>query len=73
MGRCDGEYGGLTLPHSHPVEELLVCLEGSGEIMGTEVHAFEAGDIVIVPAGSVHNVSNTGRDRLWRWEEDQHS
>ena len=53
--------GGAIPLHVHEVEELLVCLEGSGHVqLGEETLAFRAGDTAIVPAGAVHGVRNPG-------------
>ncbi len=52
---------GAIPPHHHAVEELLVCLEGQGEVVLDGVtHPFVRGDTAIVPAGMIHGVQNTG-------------
>jgi len=48
--------------HSHPGEEELVyCLEGSGEVfVDGEIAPFQAGNAVLFPRKSVHIVKNSG-------------
>lgn len=51
--------GGFVPTHHHDIEELLVCLEGRGEIhIDGETHAFCAGDTAIVPPQRVHGFRN---------------
>ena len=57
--------GGVVPPHRHPTEELLVCLEGEGEVMAAETsYPFAAGDTAIVPAQTTHGVRNLGHSPL---------
>ena len=52
---------GAIPPHHHTVEELLVCLEGQGEVVLDGVtHHFVRGDTAIVPPRMTHSVHNTG-------------
>lgn len=46
-------------------EQALLCLNGSGKaIVGGQEYTFANGDLVIVPAGTVHNIVNTGIDPM---------
>jgi quercetin dioxygenase-like cupin family protein len=57
--------GGAVPPHRHPVEELLVCLEGDGEVVADEArYPFKAGDTAVVPAQTLHAVRNLGQSPL---------
>jgi mannose-6-phosphate isomerase-like protein (cupin superfamily) len=45
----------------HEVDQLLYAVDGEGEAMiGGSSHPFEKGIVVCVPAGTEHNVINTG-------------
>jgi quercetin dioxygenase-like cupin family protein len=47
--------GERVLPHTHPVEEALTFLSGSGEAtLGDETVAIGAGTSLYIPAGVVH-------------------
>jgi len=47
--------GARTLPHTHPVEQTLIVVEGEGVIANEEGRrGFRAGDVVVVPAGEWH-------------------
>jgi mannose-6-phosphate isomerase-like protein (cupin superfamily) len=47
--------------HTDSSEELLVILEGTGEgLVGDEVAAVEAGQVVVVPAMVRHDITNIG-------------
>lgn len=55
------EPGDRVLPHTHPVEEVLVFLAGSGEAtLGEEIVPFGAGVSLFIPPGVVHGFHNTG-------------
>ena len=57
--------GGCTPPHTHEVEELVMCESGRGEIhIAGEVHAFRAGQSIVLPAGVPHQIFNTGEEPL---------
>ena len=59
------EPSGIIPAHYHPVEELLVCLEGQGQVVVEGMtYPFESGDTAIVHAGLIHSVRNTGRAPL---------
>ena len=51
--------------HTHPVEEVLTFLAGSGEAtLGEETVAIGAGTSLFIPPGLVHGFRNTGTDTL---------
>lgn len=57
--------GGATPPHSHPCEEIVLCLAGRGEVhAGGEVHAFGAHQTVVLPAHQLHQLFNVGSEPL---------
>lgn len=46
-------------------DKLYYVLEGTGEaVLGDEVEAVEAGDLVMAPAGVPHGMKNTGAEPL---------
>jgi quercetin dioxygenase-like cupin family protein len=57
--------GDRVLLHTHPVEEALMFLAGSGEAtLGEEVVPIGAGVSLYIPPGLVHGFRNTGEDEL---------
>lgn len=57
--------GGFVPSHHHDVEEVLVCVEGDGEIcVAGDTFQFQAGDTIIVPAKSMHGFSNVGKQSM---------
>ena len=54
--------GAVFTPHVHQdSEDVIVVLEGQGKIRsGDQLLAFEAGDVLYVPAGVLHGTINTG-------------
>ena len=53
--------GAATPPHSHACEEVVLCRSGRGELhVGERVEVFEAGCSVVLPAGVVHTLVNSG-------------
>ncbi|MBA2963984.1 MULTISPECIES: cupin domain-containing protein [Ramlibacter] len=53
--------GGATPPHSHPCDEAVLCLAGQGEVeIEGQRHAFGPGQTVVLPAGVLHQIFNTG-------------
>jgi len=57
-----GEIGLETHAHN---DQLLTFLSGSGEaLVGGETRPVAQGDLVIVPAGTEHNFTNTGTNPL---------
>jgi quercetin dioxygenase-like cupin family protein len=54
---------GVTFPkHQHPGEEIIYVLEGSlkYEVEGTSPLTLKAGDVLFIPAGTIHSASNVG-------------
>jgi len=50
---------------AHDVDQVLVFVEGSGEyVVGSRKGALKAGDLVMVPARTEHNIVNTGQGPL---------
>ena len=58
--------GGEGERHRHPnCEEAIVVIRGSVEIrIGEKSFRRSAGECVVVPAGSVHSVTNVGNDEV---------
>ena len=55
------EPGGAVLPHFHDTAEIIHFLIGEVKtLLGEERNISGPGDTVIVPAGTVHGISNTG-------------
>jgi quercetin dioxygenase-like cupin family protein len=49
------DAGARTLPHTHPVEQTLIVLEGEGVVADESGRRrFRAGEVVVVPAGIWH-------------------
>lgn len=46
--------GEVLAPHRHPADGLLVCVAGSGFVVGDTEAPIEVGDAVLVDAGSCH-------------------
>jgi quercetin dioxygenase-like cupin family protein len=54
---------GVTFPmHSHPGEEIIYVLEGEWqyEVAGKPAVTLEAGDVLFIPAGTLHGARNVG-------------
>ena len=54
---------GVTAPrHSHPGEEIVYVIDGSLEyrLEGQPAQSVKAGEVVFIPAGTIHSVKNTG-------------
>ena len=54
---------GITFPkHQHPGEEIVYVLEGSlkYEVEGKLPLTLKAGDVLFIPAGTIHSASNVG-------------
>jgi quercetin dioxygenase-like cupin family protein len=55
------ELGGAVLPHFHDTAEIIHFLIGEVKtLLGEERNISGPGDTLIVPAGTVHGISNTG-------------
>jgi quercetin dioxygenase-like cupin family protein len=61
--RVDFDPGYVAPRHTHPGEEIIYVLEGTLEyqIDGKPV-TVKSGDVLFVPAGTVHSVKNIGSD-----------
>ena len=61
--RVDFDPGYASPRHTHPGEEIIYVIEGSleYEIGGKAVRA-KAGDVLFVPAGTIHAAKNVGSD-----------
>jgi quercetin dioxygenase-like cupin family protein len=54
---------GVTFPkHSHPGEEIIYVLDGvwEYEVEGKPLMRLEAGDVLFIPAGTIHGAKNVG-------------
>ncbi|HEY9029424.1 MAG TPA: cupin domain-containing protein [Burkholderiaceae bacterium] len=60
------DVGAVVPLHSHPIEEVIVCLAGEGRCTfeGEPPQAYRAGSVLVIPAGVVHTLANTGAERL---------
>lgn len=61
------DVGGAQPPNSHPdATELFVFLRGQGRATcdDTEVDV-RAGDTIVLPAGTLHHIRNTGTERMY--------
>jgi quercetin dioxygenase-like cupin family protein len=57
--------GGFVPSHRHSVEELLVCIEGEGEVqIDGDSCTFGVGEVVVIPAGKTHGFRNVGGARM---------
>ena len=57
---------GTTAPrHSHPGEEIIYVIEGTWEytVEGKPPVTLKAGDVLFIPAGTIHSARNVGADR----------
>jgi quercetin dioxygenase-like cupin family protein len=62
QNRVDISPGASFVKHKHPGEEIIYVLEGSLEyhLEGREPTTLNAGDVLLVPAETVHAVRNVG-------------
>jgi quercetin dioxygenase-like cupin family protein len=60
--RVDIEPGAAFGRHTHPGEEIIYVLEGSLEyqIEGKPAVTLKAGDVLFIPAGTIHAAKNVG-------------
>ena len=60
--RVDFEPGAAFPKHSHPGEEIIYVLQGSLEyqLQGKQPVTLKAGDVLFVPAGTIHAAKNVG-------------
>ena len=65
MWRQSMAPGASTPPHSHDCDEVVLCLEGWGEVhVEGRKERFGPGQTVILPRGGVHQIFNAGQGRL---------
>jgi quercetin dioxygenase-like cupin family protein len=66
MSRSDFQPGAESGRHMHPGEEFGYVLEGTIELIedGKPARRLKAGDIIFVPANTVHNARNVGTGTL---------
>ena len=52
--------------HLHPIEEVIVCLSGTGEctFRGGQPEQYQAGSVVVIPPNTEHTLRNIGQDHL---------
>jgi quercetin dioxygenase-like cupin family protein len=57
---------GVAFPmHRHPGEEIIYVIEGSleYEVEGKPPITLKAGDVLFIPAGTIHSAKNVGRSK----------
>ena len=61
--RVDFDPGVVAPRHTHPGEEIVNVLEGSLEyqVEGKPPVTLKAGDVLFIPAGTIHTARNVGR------------
>ena len=60
--RVDFDLGYGAPKHTHPGEEIIYVIEGVLEdAMGGTASKLKAGDVLFVPAGTIHTATNVGR------------
>ena len=64
QARVDFKPGAIVARHTHPGEEIVYVLKGSLEyrLDGKPPVILKAGDVIFLPEGTVHAVTNTGSD-----------
>src|SRR6266478_9076523 len=61
--RVDFDPGYVAPMHTHPGEEIIYVIEGTLEYeIGGKKSRVKAGDVLFVPAGTPHTVTNIGSD-----------
>jgi len=59
--RVDLDPGVVVLGHTHPGEEIIYVIEGTSEyVIGGKMVTAEVGDVLFVPAGTIHSARNAG-------------
>src|SRR3954447_20589116 len=60
--RVDIAPGAVAPRHTHPGEEIIYVLEGSlvYEVEGRSPVTLKAGDVLFIPAGTIHSAKNVG-------------
>ncbi len=63
QARVDFDRGAVFGKHTHPGEEIIYVLEGSLEyqVEGKPPMTLKAGDVLLIPAGTIHAAKNVGR------------
>ena len=63
--RVDFEPGFTAAKHRHPGEEIVYVIEGELEyyVEGRPPKTYRKGEVLTVPAGAIHWVTNVGKDR----------
>ena len=63
QARVDLDPGEISPRHTHPGEEIIYVLEGSIEyqVAGKPPMTLKPGDVLFIPAGTVHAAKNVGR------------
>ncbi len=63
--RVDFDPAAIAPRHSHPGEEIVYVLAGALEyrLDGKPAVTLRAGDVLFIPAGTIHAVANVGGDR----------
>jgi len=57
--------GASTPPHSHDCDEVVLCLDGAGEVhIDGAVHRFTREQTVVLPKGRLHQLFNVGANQL---------
>jgi quercetin dioxygenase-like cupin family protein len=64
QARVDFSPGAAAPRHSHPGEEVVYAIEGSMEYQldGKPPMRIKAGEVLFVPAGTIHSAKNVGSD-----------
>ncbi len=62
--RVDFDPGYIAPKHTHPGEEIVYVLEGTLEyqVEGKPPVTLKAGDVLFIPAGTIHTAKNVGSD-----------
>ena len=59
--RVDFDPGYVAPKHTHPGEEIIYVIEGVLEYnIGGTVSRVKSGDVLLVPAGTIHTATNVG-------------
>jgi len=59
--RVEFDPGYVAPRHTHPGEEIIYVLEGTLEyVIGGKTVTVKPGDVLFVPAGTIHSVTNVG-------------
>lgn len=63
QARVDFDRRAVSPKHTHPGEEIIYVLEGSLEyqVEGKPPMTLKAGDVLFIPAGTIHAAKNVGR------------